>query len=160
MVLLSHSETDISIYIKDVYVEDQTLYAINISSVRISTHPDYIEMKRRAILTPTVIPQNLIFEKTLFSLTNSTDLGINDALNNGNFSDTEIDFLNGGKNSILLARTSLYIEGIDIYREEHTPDTSQILILAVYLQQKIVKLGKVSSIFLHFIWVSFFNEHL
>jgi len=46
------------------------------------------------------------------------------------------------KVSILLTRSSLYMDGVDIYREGSIYDASRNFIIAVYLQTKIVKIGK------------------
>ena len=44
----SHSEANINIYTKDIYVEDDTAFFLNISSVSLYSHPDYTLMNKRA----------------------------------------------------------------------------------------------------------------
>ena len=46
----SHSEAKINIYIKDIYVEDDTAFFINMTSVSFYSHPDYIAIGKRATL--------------------------------------------------------------------------------------------------------------
>ena len=138
----SHSETNISIYIKDVYFKDDITKFINISSVTIKSHPDYTDFDRRAVLSPTEVPQTVLFGKTLFHLLNTTEIKANEMISKGDFSDKENALFNTGKIAILLARTSLNMEGIDVYREGSMRDASRHFIFAVYLQTKIVRLGK------------------
>jgi len=46
----SHSEASINIYTKDIYVEDDTTFFINISSISFYSHPDYSQMNKRATI--------------------------------------------------------------------------------------------------------------
>ena len=51
----SHSEAEITLYIKDGYIELTTFYFLNITSIKITNHPDYQLMNRKAsvVLTKT-----------------------------------------------------------------------------------------------------------
>ena len=64
----SHVHRDIVIYTKDAYIEDELFHIINITSVTITSHPDYLEIGRRAILIPTSVPQPNTYNKTQFHL--------------------------------------------------------------------------------------------
>ena len=63
-----HSNTNITIYTKDVYLEHNNLYLFNMSSVRIFSHPEYQNNGRRAVIISTSIPQHGISEKAGFHL--------------------------------------------------------------------------------------------
>jgi len=60
----SHSKADITIYTKDVYIEDGIQFYLNISSISFYPHPHYADQNRRAIIIPTIIPQQIISTKT------------------------------------------------------------------------------------------------
>jgi len=66
-------------------------------------------------------------------------LKISDAIAAGTFVDSEHDMFIRGKITFLVDRTSFSIEGIDVYREEPEPDSSQIFIAAVYLQNNTMR---------------------
>jgi len=53
-----HSQVNITIYTKDVYLEHNNLYLFNITLIQIKSHPEYAKIGRRAVIISTSIPQN------------------------------------------------------------------------------------------------------
>ena len=49
----SHSDAEITIYSKEAYLEDGKLFFINMTSVTITSHPDYLERGKKAVLVST-----------------------------------------------------------------------------------------------------------
>ena len=139
----SHTDSNITIYTKDVYLEDDTAKFINLTSVNFKSHPKYIVNKRRASLIPTKNSLNCFSEKSLFHLLNSTDINIKNIISLGDFTDKEKMFFNRELISLLYVRTSVLMEDINIYREESSPESSQYFIVAVNLQHKLAKWGMI-----------------
>ena len=77
-----------------------------------------------------------------FIFINNVELKTEQAIADGNFLEIEMNIFKKEKISILTDRTSLIIENIDVYREESLPESSQYFIIAVYLQDKLLKVGK------------------
>jgi len=141
VIYLSHTDSDITIYTKDAYMEDGDFYFLNMSSVTILSHPEYSISGRRSILIPTKIPQIGLSGKSQFHLLNDSTIHYEDAIAAGNFTDIEIDFLRRDLVTIKVDRTSFYIESVEIYREETLPDSSQHFVMALYIQEKMIKAG-------------------
>ena len=74
-------------------------------------------------------------------------MNISEVIAAGDFTEFELDMFIRGKITFLVDRTSFSIEGIDVYREEPVPDSSQIFIAAVYLQNNTMRLGNKRNIF-------------
>ena len=72
---------------------------------------------------------------------------ISEVIAAGDFTEFELGMLIRGKITFLVDRTSFSIEGIDVYREEPEPDSSQLFIAAVYLQNNTMRLGNKKNIF-------------
>jgi len=106
----------INIYMKDSYVEDGSLVFMNISNVRLTTHPDLI-ITRRAILIPTEFDQPGISSKARFHLLKNTNMPIQDNLDHGEYGDYERQVTSILSTNFIL-RAGLTIDDIDIYREE------------------------------------------
>mmetsp|Transcript_19534 Transcript_19534/g.17292 ORF Transcript_19534/g.17292 Transcript_19534/m.17292 type:complete len:98 (+) Transcript_19534:355-648(+) len=57
----SHLLTDITIFTKDIYIEDGVQDYLNMSCVKFTSHPDYLEQERHAVLVSTLIKQPQIY---------------------------------------------------------------------------------------------------
>ena len=66
--LHSNSDSNIIIYTKDVFIEDESMVFLNISSITIKRHPYYELIHKNAIIIPTRTPQIGISKKSLFHL--------------------------------------------------------------------------------------------
>lgn len=133
----SHSEVDISIFVKDGYIQLETFYFLNMSSVSIHRHPEYLAADRRAYL---IFDRNIqagISAKARFHILANTDTMPDDIISNGNFLESELGELSKPNFGFMLARTNLEINGIDIYSTQ-----IEYLIVPIYLQSKGVSLCK------------------
>ncbi|CAI2366899.1 unnamed protein product [Moneuplotes crassus] len=135
---LSHHQKEIIIYSKDAYLQDRTMFFVNITNVKITTHPEYISWSRKAILTLTEYEQIGISKKARRHLLTNTGLPITDLINNGNFTTSEKTQANNLASNSLI-RTGLEINNIDIYRERMV---SNLFVQAIYLQNLDFKLSK------------------
>ena len=138
----SHSNADIVIYTKDAYIEDGSAYYINISSITISSHPDYLAISKNAIIIPTSITQNAITNQARFHLLKNTDLLINETIAAGDFSDIENEIFITDEITIKLSRTSLSLQNLDFYREEDTVKSNLKFIVGLYLHDKGIIMSK------------------
>lgn len=71
--IFSHSENSITIHTKDAYLEEETAKYFNMTSVKITSHPEVLAYDTRSILIPTYESQPGIMEKALFNLIASAD---------------------------------------------------------------------------------------
>ena len=137
----THSDSEVVIYTKDVYIEDGSMFFLNISSITITSHPDFTLMGRRALIIPTQINQISFFRKSPFHILNQTYLENEGAIDSGDFPELASNVLDANKISILLYGTSFYLSDINIYREETIPDKSYYCIMAIQIQERMVKTG-------------------
>jgi hypothetical protein len=85
-----HQEVNVTMYLKDVYVQDDSLYIVNITQLNIRSHPDYSEADRRAVVIPTEFEQPGISQKARFHVLQSIQFPLLVALATGSFSDQEM----------------------------------------------------------------------
>ena len=107
------------------------------SSVKIQNHPDYVSTGRRAVIISTSIPQHGISERAEFHLLKNAVINSQEVINNSTLKDSELGLLSKIGVAIMLFRTNLEIDAIDAYSD----DCIQFIV-PIYLQEKIVKLGK------------------
>lgn len=133
----SHSEYSVRVYVKDGYVEMDTFYFVNLTSVSILRHPEYESYNKRAQILVTKEPQSGISKKALFHLLNHADIDpapklefpqslehINSELSKENF-------------GFKIYRSSFEIQNIDLYGQE-----LDYLIVPTYLQERELRLSK------------------
>lgn len=138
----SHSDISVVIYITDAYVEDDTNVYINMTSVKVTAHPDYTSIFKTPMLIPTSITQPSMFDKSLFHLLQTTDANITEIAGRGSFDEYETVLLGFVKNTFLPIQTGFSFQGIDIYREETSEDPSQYFIFWGNLGSKGIHIGK------------------
>ena len=138
----SNSNVDIKIFTKSVYIQDDTMYFLNISSVSITSHLSVTKYGLRSFLIPTKISQYGIMGKSKFCLLKNVNLDLNKAIDAGNFTEFETELFLKDEISIMLLRTSLFMNKVNVFREEIVANYGQLFILAVYIQEKLVKIGK------------------
>lgn len=136
----SHSEHEVSIFMKDGYIEMDTFYFINLTSVKIAAHPDYELIGKRAQIVFTSQTQPGISEKAKVHLLTNADIDPSAIIAAGSFSSTELSLLERQKFGFMLSRTSINIENIDFYGMELS-----YLVIPLYLQEKELRLGKYST---------------
>ncbi|CAI2370495.1 unnamed protein product [Moneuplotes crassus] len=130
---LSHKQVEVTIYTKDVYLEDKTMLFINITNIKITTHPDFIPCGRKARLTLTEFIQPTLSSKARVHLLSHTDLPFKALITEGNFTDsekTQTDSLN----SNCIVRSGIEFNNIDIYREQIDHSKDILFLQAIYLQ--------------------------
>ena len=64
---------------------------------------------------------------------------ISEAISSGDFTDFEHDMFIRGKITFLVDRTSFSMEDINVFREDPDPDSSQMFIAAVHLQNNTMR---------------------
>jgi hypothetical protein len=143
-ILNLHSNTlnHFTLFVKDVYVEDQTFYLINISSVMITTHPDLVDVNKKAIVIPTAISQIGISGRNKFHLLQSTGVNIQTILVNGGISDTIIASIPEVMTTFIPVMSGFKLYNIDVYREEIDEDLKFVLINPIYMQKLAVELDE------------------
>ena len=144
LTFFSHQQVEITIYVKDVYLEDishTTFYAVNMTEISFKSHPDYTELNRRAVVTLTELSQPGISQKARFHLLTSTALPIQEVIDAGNFMKREENQLLE-RASFIICRTGLTFESIDLYREVVDPLNNVVFAKGIYLQDKTFSLCK------------------
>lgn len=137
-----HTPVDIKIYTKEAFMEEATVYYVNMSSVSISNHPDYVALGKNAMIIPTVVPQVGISEQSRFHLLNNTNLSISDVTSSADFSDIEKEIFASEFITVQLSRTSLTMENLDFYSESPTANDNQFFMYATYLHEKGITASK------------------
>ncbi|CAI2369157.1 unnamed protein product [Moneuplotes crassus] len=131
----SNTKAEVEIFLKDGYIEMDMLYFINMTSVKITTHPDYQLLNKRAQISFTSKAQHEISKKARFHLLKDTSISHEEFINKDELSEREISELSKTKVGIMLARTSIEISEIDF----HASDLG-FFCVPIYLQEKQVKL--------------------
>ncbi|CAI2360414.1 unnamed protein product [Moneuplotes crassus] len=131
----SNTKAEVEIFIKDGYIEMDTLYFINMTNVKITTHPDYQLLNKRAQISFTSKAQHEISKKARFHLLKDTSISHEEFINKDELSEREISELSKIKVGIMLARTSIEISEIEF----HASDLGYFCV-PIYLQEKQVKL--------------------
>jgi hypothetical protein len=141
----SYSDVNITIYLKEgtrVYLEDDTAVFLQITSVTFTTYSSTSSSPGKALIVPTAVTQNSLFDKTLFRIFESTDINVNAKIEEGN-----IDATNKGKLSETLVtfkvfRTNFSLINVDVYRENVDIDLGTMLYSPIDLQNRNFTISK------------------
>lgn len=142
LTLWNNMDVEVTVFIKDVYLGESTVYFINTTKVTFERHPDYALLDRRALLTFTTIDQDSISEKAAFHLFNTTELDVQAAVDKGSFSEGELQTISQAVDPIFAHRSSVAFKNIDLYREQIDFALNSQLIHASYLQEKYISFGR------------------
>ena len=112
------------------------------SSVKIQSHPEYQQNGRRAVIISTSIPQHGISKRAAFHLLKNAIIKSQEVIDIGIFKESEVGHLSNKGVAIMLDRTNLEIDGINIFS-----DDCLRFINPIYLQEKIVKICKLKMKF-------------
>ncbi|CAI2367919.1 unnamed protein product [Moneuplotes crassus] len=134
LTFLSHKQVNVTINVKDVYIEDRSLFIMNITEITFQSHPELLE-KRKAVIIPTQLPQIGISQKARFHLLQSVQMPVLEVLGAGAFSYKE-QIQIGSRISNMVARSAIKFESVDFYREEIDYNKDILFMLGVYLQDK------------------------
>jgi hypothetical protein len=146
--LFSNTNLEATIYTYSSYIEDGMNVFINMTNISFKSHPDVTTNGRRSILTFTQIAQHDISERALFHLLTTTDMPVQDMLNNGLIPEAEQELaLSNDGSSIVAVRTGISFEDIDLYREEIDNGQDITLLNAIYLRHLTYEFSKLSSQF-------------
>ena len=133
------------IYLKEnsrLYLEDGTNHFMNITNVTISSYSDVSDISDRATIVPTFISQQ-ITGKTVLHLLNNFDLRLEEAITEGNYTDSEISLLNTAQVTFQILRSNVYFDNINIERESIDLDKTTLLVNLIYLQDKIISMTNI-----------------
>ena len=135
LTYLSHKDVDITIYTKDVYIQDKSFQIVNITHITITTHPDLAALGQKALIIPTEFEQTGVSKKARFHLLLNTSLPLGDAIANGNFTEDEESKAASNIYNIII-RSAITIHSVDLYREDIDYNNGVKFLLGVYLQEK------------------------
>ena len=138
---LSHHQVEVTVYVKDVYLQDRSLYFVNMTNVKITSHPEYVSSNRKAVITATEFVQSGISKKARFHLLKDTELPLLSIMNSNPFSDYEKS-VTAVLSSNAAIRAGIEFNNIDIYREEVDYNKDILFLQAVFLQNLNFKLSK------------------
>jgi len=138
---VSHNDVNVTIYTKDVYIQDKTLNFVNMSSVMITSHPDLSEDNKQATIIATEFEQFGISQKARFHVLTNTNFLFNDIINSREFTESEKGVIASEKDNYIL-RTGITLENVNIYREEIDYNKEFVFIYALYLQTKTASFSK------------------
>ncbi|CAI2360922.1 unnamed protein product [Moneuplotes crassus] len=111
----SNTSIEISIYTKDTYVETDTFYAYNMSSVKILSHPDYQTIHKRALLCLTSEVQEGISKKARYHLLKSTDAPSQSKRSLQGYHYLDGEFVYGKKVGFTITSTNFEMNGVDLW---------------------------------------------
>ncbi|CAI2365358.1 unnamed protein product [Moneuplotes crassus] len=131
----SNTNINISIYIKEVYVETDTFFAYNMSSVRIFNHPDYQIAHKRALLCLTSEVQEGISKKARYHLLKSTDNSPSGRRNLDGYQYLDGQFVYWEETGFMITSTNFEMNGIDLWNYNEAKYT----IIPLNLQDKEVR---------------------
>ena len=137
----SYNEIEIIIYTKNAYVEDRSLYFVNIGNVMLTSHPTITDINKRATIIPTELPQVGISKKARFHLLKNADLPLYSIIAQGSFSQAELAIVTNDTYNIVL-RSGITINNLNIYREEVDYTKDITFILGIYLQNHTANFSK------------------
>ncbi|CAI2361915.1 unnamed protein product [Moneuplotes crassus] len=130
----SNTQAEVTIYVKDGYIETDTFYFMNMTNVKITAHPEYKIMNKRAQISFTSQPQHGISKKARFHLLRDVPINHNQFVAIEETGETEKSGLSKDKMGIMAYRTSLEISDIEF----HSNDLKHFC-APIYLQDKDVK---------------------
>ncbi|CAI2378783.1 unnamed protein product [Moneuplotes crassus] len=147
--ILSNSNYNVIIYTNDAYLKHGELSLINLTSVSLKPLLDYAPIYQedlqkktfnKPLLIPTHFDQHGITEKAHFHALKSTHTQAERVLDEGGFTDYEVNTFTLKTATIKSLRTSIEIDGIDFYSEEIDYNQPNILIFPIYFQNRLLKI--------------------
>ena len=138
----SHSSESLNVYVKEettVFIDDSTIFIINITEVAITTYTDSGSDPTSATLVTTEDPQTHISERAVLHLLSDTSLDLADVIAAGNFTSTELGTLGRSGDTFHISRSSLTISNFIVNRYAVT-DSGFFLYLS-YLQSRKLTMG-------------------
>lgn len=137
--IFAHKDVNITVYLKEasqVYISDSTNFVLNVTSVKITSYSDRSSTPSRATLVPTRIQIPAAGGRTAFHILAHTELKISETIASGAFTDSEKLQITQPDVTILVARSSIYIDNINIRREYADRSYKSRFLWLVYLQNK------------------------
>ena len=146
LVQYSNKDILITIYLAEgqrYYIEDKWNYILNISNVAITSYSDSLDSSGKATIVPTQIPQPAQSQKAAFSLLASTDLNIEEEINNYEYTESESALLRDNQATICILRSNVKINNVDFERQVIDYDQDTMLFEMIYLQDKTLQLTNI-----------------
>ena len=138
MEVFSNSNSEITIYIKEnttVYIEDSSVFLIDIGLLIIDTYSDFETSGPIATIVTKDSSIIKMSEKSAFNIVRNTTIDINAKISEGTLSEKELGVAGREGDTLQLVRSSLTIKNI-IVRREASNTHSGLFIDAIYLQDK------------------------
>ena len=133
------------IYLKEdsrLYLEDSTVYLMNITNVTIASYSDDSDVPDRATIVPTEIPQSTP-GKTVLHILNDFDLKLDEVIAEGNYTESELSQLNFAQVTFQILRSNVYIDNVNIEREPVDLEKATLLVNLIYLQDKVMSMTNI-----------------
>ncbi|CAI2368076.1 unnamed protein product [Moneuplotes crassus] len=131
----SNTEAEVEIYMKDGYIEMDNFYFINMTSVKITAHPDYELLNKRAQISFNSRTQPGISKKARFHLLKNISIKQDDFVIKEGINEREISELSKRKMGFMLAWTSFEISEVEFHSTE-----LDFFCVTIYFQEKLLKL--------------------
>ena len=133
------------IYLKEdsrLYLEDSTVYLMNITNVTIASYSDDSDVPDRATIVPTEIPQSTP-GKTVLHILNDFDLKLDEVIAEGSYTESELSQLNFAQVTFQILRSNVYIDNVNIEREPIDLEKATLLVNLIYLQDKLMSMTNI-----------------
>ena len=140
--LWANSNYSVTVYLKDVYMDRGNTYLINMTSITFTSHPEYRNIGRRALLSGTYVPQPSIPKKALFHLFSNTDLLLETRFEEGGFTEYEKTLITISNCFFACHYSNCQFLDLDIHEEAEAPGLRKIFIQMIYLQERSLTLSK------------------
>ena len=139
--LYSYKQVNITVYIKEsttAYIEDDTNYILNMTSVKIISYSDTSDSPSKATLVPTQIPQQGLSKRSAFNILTTTDLRLNQILKGSTFTSLQQILILRGSTTFVIAMSNFYLDNVDARRDSVDLGKSIIFIYPISLGSKYI----------------------
>ena len=138
----SNQDKEINIYLKEntmTYIEDQTNYFINISTISISSYSETSDSPAKATLMGTRIQQSGISKKAAFTILQNTDLKLDEIITESGINDHEIGQLLSESKTIYFDRCNFYLDNLNVIRQIIDLDKGIWFMYPIYAQHRLLR---------------------
>ena len=139
----SNQDKEVNIYLKEntsIYIEDDTNYFINITSVSLSSYSDISDSPTKATLIATRIQQSGMSKKAAFKFLQNDELRLNEVIAESGITQHEIDQLNFPKKTVYFDRCNYSMDNLNVIRQIIDLGTEIWFMYPIYLQHRLMKI--------------------
>ena len=130
----------------EVYLEDDSNYIFNLTSVRLTSYAQNVTVAKRATLIATSAVQSGLSGQSAFNILKNTDLRISEIIASGDFTEREKLYIETSPVTIMSVRTTIQVDNLNII-SDFEASNKDIFLFLINLQHKAVIMGK----FCHFL---------